>query len=73
MQTDQFKNFDHTNLGRLQQHYSIKTIAAMYDIAESTIRRWIRVGKLRAHKIGGAIRIPKSELMKLVKDWTDYD
>ena len=67
-----FNNFDKENLGRLQEHYSIKTISQNYDLSENTIRKWIRRGKLKAHKINGAVRIPKSELLRIVSDWTDY-
>jgi len=45
-------------------------VADMYDLKEKTIRNWICVGKLKAHKIQGAVRIPKSELLKIVEDWT---
>ena len=67
-----FNEFDKATLGRLQQHYSIDSVAKMYEVSPNTVRKWIRLQKIKAHKICGAVRIPKSELLRIVSDWTDY-
>ena len=67
-----FGKMDSLLFEKLQQHYSIKTVSEIYELSEKTIRKWIRTGKLRAHKIGGSVRIPKSELVRLVEEWTEY-
>ena len=56
---------------KIQQHYSIKHVAEMFDISGKTIRNWLYTGKIHGHKIGGAVRIPESELCKIVNDWRD--
>ena len=69
MQNIIFNDFDKAVLGKLQDHYSVKSIAEMYDLSPKTIWKWIRAGTIKAHKIGGAVRIPKSEVLKIVEDW----
>ena len=39
----------------------------MLAISEKSLYRWIKERKLKAHKIGGTIRIPKTELLKIIK------
>ncbi len=41
-----------------------KEFAAAWGISELTARRWCYAGKIRSMKIGGALRIPVSELQK---------
>ena len=52
---------------KLQKHYKIKDVAEMYSISEKSIYRWCLEGKLKAHKIGGSIRIPRTELLKIIE------
>lgn len=40
----------------------LKTVALITDFSEKTVRRWIQRGLLRAHKLGGACVIRKSDL-----------
>ena len=65
--------FDEQTIGKLQNHYKISTVAGMYEISENIIRKWITQKKIKVCKIGGAVRIPKSELLKIVQDWSDYE
>ena len=51
---------------KLQQHYSINEVAKRFDVSPKSVRRWISKGKLKAHKIGGSVRIPQEELVKFI-------
>jgi|SaaInlStandDraft_3_1057020.scaffolds.fasta_scaffold33173_2 excisionase family DNA binding protein len=48
-----------------EQYYSLKTVATMFEISEKTIRRLIINYEISTIKIGGSIRVPKSELSKM--------
>lgn len=37
-------------------------------LSESTVRRLVRIGKIRANKMGRSVRIPYHELMRYVRD-----
>ena len=39
-----------------------------WDVSQKTIRRMINSGKMRAKRIGGSVRIPYSELSKVIND-----
>jgi len=51
----------------LQQHYKARQIAQMFNVAEQTVYKWIRDGRIKAHRIGGCVRIPESELVGMVR------
>jgi excisionase family DNA binding protein len=59
--------YDIESQKKLQQHYRLKTVAEMCDVSEKTVYRWIYEGRIKAHRIGGSIRIPKSELVLLIQ------
>lgn len=43
-------------------------VAAEYNIAAVTIRKWLRQGKLKGYKVGGTLwKIPKTELEAFIK------
>lgn len=46
------------------EYVSVKTASARFDISESTIRDWIRVGKLTKYKIKGCVRLKLSEIVR---------
>lgn len=46
---------------------SIGTAAVMFETCTKTIRRWIESGKLQGFRVGRVIRIPVSELAKLME------
>ena len=52
-----------------QKYYRLKTLAETFDISEKTLRRMITNRQIKAKRIGGGIRIPHSELSKLVKEY----
>jgi excisionase family DNA binding protein len=47
---------------RSPRFLTVSEIADLLRVAERTVRRWIKVGDLVAHKIGGAVRISEADL-----------
>jgi excisionase family DNA binding protein len=54
---------------KLQKHYRIKDAADMCAVSEKTMYRWIYDRRVKAHKIGGSVRIPQGELMRIIEDF----
>ena len=52
-----------------QKYFSIATLAERFELSEKTIRRMITEGRLKAKRIRGSIRIPHTELAKIVRDY----
>jgi excisionase family DNA binding protein len=46
--------------------YTVKEIAKLFGVKESSVRRWIHNGKLQATKLGN-LRISEEELNKFVR------
>lgn len=46
------------------EYLSVKTASARFDISESTIRDWIRLGKLTKYKLNGCVRLKLSEIVR---------
>jgi excisionase family DNA binding protein len=46
------------------EYISVKTASTRFDISESTIRDWIRLGKIRKYKIMGCVRLKPSEIVR---------
>jgi excisionase family DNA binding protein len=51
-----------------QSYYSIATLAIKWDVSPKTVRRWIANGKLHPKRIGGSVRIPHSEVVKIISN-----
>ncbi len=51
----------------MDEYYTVKELSQLVKISDITIRQWIHDGKLKSVKIGGARRIPKSEVERLIK------
>jgi len=60
--------FDIEAKQKLQQHYRIKEVAVMCAISEKTVYRWIYEKRIKAHRIGGSIRIPRTELLTIIQN-----
>jgi len=43
-------------------------VAARLGLREWTIRRWIAQGKVAHHKLGRAVRVPESEVRRLLNE-----
>jgi excisionase family DNA binding protein len=52
---------------KMNKYYSIKEVASALSLAEVTIRKWIASGKIKATKLGKAVRISEEEIIKLQK------
>ena len=45
-----------------ETYYTIEEVCTQLKVANSTVRRWMSLGKLRYLKIDGAVRIPASAI-----------
>lgn len=46
-------------------YYTPKEVAAIMGLHPETVRLWVRIGKLRAHKVGSrCVRIPATAIFK---------
>jgi len=52
----------------LQRHYSIATLAKLFDLSADFWRKKIKSGEIKAIKLGTAIRIPEGEVRKLAQN-----
>jgi excisionase family DNA binding protein len=46
--------------------YTPKQVADLWKVSRRTIYAWIKSGQLKAVKLGDTVRIPESELAKLL-------
>jgi excisionase family DNA binding protein len=57
--------------GRVEQHYRVKTAAALLDISERTLENWITEGRLKVRKLGtssaSTVLLPESALLALLR------
>lgn len=53
-----------------EQHISVREFAARLSLNQDTVRRWIHDSKLHAIHVGDAVRLPVSELARLVREGT---
>lgn len=51
-----------------ERHLSLSEVARLMEVAERTVRRWIKSGKLRAYKPGRDYRIPESAIKELMEE-----
>ena len=52
---------------QLDEFLTIAEVAECLKVDERTVRRWIKSGQLRAHKIGGCVRISLADLRHLLE------
>ncbi|MCA9741405.1 helix-turn-helix domain-containing protein [candidate division KSB1 bacterium] len=52
-----------------QKHYRLAAVAEMFDLSEKTVRRMVTERRIKAKRIGGSIRIPHAEVVKMVEDY----
>ncbi len=50
----------------MERHYSTREVCEILGIANRTLRRWIKEGRIRAVNIGGRWRIPESEVKRIL-------
>jgi len=51
----------------IEQHYSIQSAAKLFDVCDKTIRREIKRKGLKVHRVSGRIRIPESQIIKILE------
>ena len=47
---------------------SVQTVAKMFDVEMNTVRLWIRTERVKATKVMGQWRIPKSETIRIANE-----
>ena len=66
--------FNKESAVKLQKHYTIKNVAEICAVNEKSVYRWLYEGKLKAHKINGSVRVPRtaqlSQSSSATGDWT---
>lgn len=50
----------------MEKLYTAKEVAELLSMAEGTIRNKLWKGEINGVKVGGAIRIPESEVKKMI-------
>ncbi len=50
----------------LERQYRISEAAEMLGLKECTLRKWVLFGRLRITKLGAAVRIPETELRRII-------
>ncbi len=53
--------------GFIVRLYRTGEVAKRLGVSTMTIRRWVKSGKIKAHKIGKEYRIPESEVLRLLE------
>lgn len=42
---------------------TVKEVAALYRFTDETVRRWVRLGRLRVHRVGNEIRFRRRDVI----------
>jgi len=50
-----------------ERHLSLSEVAELMEVAERTVRRWIKSGRLKAYKPGRDYRIPESAVKEFIE------
>lgn len=51
----------------MEKSYTIRELAEILKVHQNSIRRWIKSGKLKVNRVGGAIRITEKQLNEFVE------
>jgi len=51
--------------------WTVDEFATLWDRSPKTVRRWIREGKIHVVRLGGTVRIPNSEVLRLTSPDVD--
>ena len=51
----------------IEQQYSIRSAAKLLDVCDRTVRREIKRKDLKVHRVSGRIRIPESQIIKILE------
>ncbi len=55
-----------------ERHLSLSEVAELMEVAERTVRRWIKSGRLKAYKPGRDYRIPESAVKDFIERSVAY-
>ena len=50
------------------KYYLVEEAARFLEIAPWTLRKWARMGKIKAHKVGKGYRIYEGEIKRILRD-----
>jgi len=53
--------------GEVMRLYRTGEVAKRLGVSTMTVRRWIKEGKINAHRIGKEYRVPESEVLRLLE------
>ena len=56
----------------VEKYFSVETCARLCDLSIEFFRKRIRKKEIGFVKIGGAVRIPASELIKIIRQYPNY-
>jgi excisionase family DNA binding protein len=51
----------------VEKLYRVREVAQMLGFGYSTVRRWIKLGRIRVVRVGNQYRIPESEVKRLIE------
>jgi excisionase family DNA binding protein len=51
-----------------EKKYTIREVAELLGNKESTVRRWVLLQKIAVYHVGALIRIPESEIRRILED-----
>ena len=51
----------------IERHYSVGTLAKLFDLSSDFWRKRIKNGEIRAVRLGGAVRVPEREVRRLME------
>ena len=57
----------------MEKHYSLRSVGDSWGKSEATLRRMIRLGRLRAVKVGSTWRVPQSEVERVERGSVEED
>ena len=55
------------NAPKMTRFFTVQEVADALAVKPNTIRAWIKLGKIRAVKIVGAVRIPEDAVNEIVE------
>lgn len=56
----------------MDEYYSVNQAAFLLKIHPLTVRRYLKTGKLKALRVGGAVRVAKSDIDKFLQTFVPY-
>jgi excisionase family DNA binding protein len=52
---------------QVEKLYKVREVSQLLGVGYSTLRRWIKLGRVRVVRVGNRYRIPESEVKKLIE------